>query len=86
MASAPDPPPERRRGARFWLPRAGPVLALLVAGGALQVLADGTLSIVGSGVIGVAFTLAIALVFLEVGLSEDRERERESAAGRRPRR
>jgi hypothetical protein len=83
MARRPDPP---GRPARFWLLRAGPVVALLVAGAVLVLAADGVVAIIGWGVIGIAFTVAVSLVFLEVGLSEDRERERESAAGRRPRR
>ncbi len=89
MARPPEPagPPDwPARDRRFWLLRAGPVVALFVVGAALVVLADGVAAIIGWGVIGVAFTVAVALVFLEVGLSEDRERERESAAGRRPRR
>jgi hypothetical protein len=86
MARPPAPQDEPWRDRRFWLTRAGPVVALLVVGALLALLADGAVAIVGWGVIGVAFTVAVALVFLEVGLSEDRERERESAAGRRPRR
>ena len=65
------------RDSRFWVRRAGPVLALVVVGALLVVLGDGIVSIVGGGVIGVAAVLAVALVFLEVGLSEDRERARE---------
>lgn len=37
-------------------------------------MADGTLRIVGWGVIATAVTVAISLVFLEVGYSEDRAR------------
>jgi hypothetical protein len=86
MAGSPDPPgpPDwPARDGRFWLLRAGPVVALLVVGAALVVLADGVVAIIGWGVIGVAFTVAVALAFLEVGFSEDRARERESAAARR---
>jgi hypothetical protein len=35
-----------------------------------------TVDIVGAGIIAVAFTVAVSLAFLEVGLSEDRARER----------
>jgi hypothetical protein len=86
MARPPTPPDEPWRERRYWVARAGPVVALLVAGALLALLADGAVAIVGWGLMGVAFTVAVALAFLEVGLSEDRERERESAAGRRPRR
>ena len=55
-------------------------IVMLVVGGI-----DTTLGIVGSGVIAAAFTIAIALVFLEVGLSEDRERTGDERADPRPR-
>ena len=44
-------------------------LAIVIAAG------DGDLLIIGSGVMGVGVTVFVALVFLEVGYSEDRERE-----------
>ena len=39
---------------------------------------EGTLRIIGGGVIAVAITVAVALVFLEIGYSEDRARARDS--------
>jgi hypothetical protein len=59
---------------------AGTVAAVIVGGTPGQVLA---LALIGVGVV-----LATSLVFLEVGLSEDRERAREQAGQerRRPRR
>jgi hypothetical protein len=53
----------------------GALLGALVGGGTGQILA---LVLVGLG-----FVLATGLVFLEVGLSEDREREREGQQSRR---
>jgi len=52
-------------------------LALVVAG-LVVVLAssDRTVEIVGWGVVCAGITVAIALAFLEVGYSEDRERSR----------
>jgi len=52
-------------------------VALLVAG-IVVVLAGSstTAGIVGGGLIAVAVTVAVSLAFLEVGLSEDRARER----------
>ena len=67
----------RAAAARFAVP-----VALALAGAALATVADGTLRIVGSGVIAIAVTVAISLVFLEVGYSEDRARARERT--RRP--
>jgi uncharacterized oligopeptide transporter (OPT) family protein len=52
-------------------------LVIAVAGIVVVVVTDGTARIVGWGVIAVAVTVAISLVFLEVGLSEDRERGRD---------
>ena len=52
------------------------VLALFVAG-AIPVLIGGeTLTVVGATIMGLALILATALVFYEIGLSEDRDRER----------
>jgi hypothetical protein len=39
---------------------------------------SGIAEIVGGGVVAVAVTIAVSLVFLEVGLSEDRERDERS--------
>jgi hypothetical protein len=52
-------------------------LVIAVVGIVVVVVTDGTARIVGSGVIAVAVVVAISLVFLEVGLSEDRERARD---------
>jgi uncharacterized oligopeptide transporter (OPT) family protein len=49
-------------------------LVIAVAGIVVVVVTDGTARIIGWGVIAVAVVVAISLVFLEVGLSEDRER------------
>jgi hypothetical protein len=52
-------------------------VALLVAGIAVVLAGSSTIvDIVGAGIIAVAFTVAVSLAFLEVGLSEDRARER----------
>lgn len=51
---------------------------LLIAGLVVVIAAGGaTGQIVGWGIVGVAATIAVSLVFLEVGYSEDRERARE---------
>ena len=52
---------------------AGAVCAALISGGPGQILA--------LALIGVGLVLATSLVFLEVGLSEDRERARERKPG-----
>ncbi len=54
--------------------------ALVIVAGAvcLAVLSDGTGEIVGSALIGAGLIIALGLAFFEVGLSEDRERARES--------
>jgi hypothetical protein len=52
-------------------------LVIAVTGIVVVVVTDGTARIVGWGVIAVAVTVAISLVFLEVGLSEDRDRARD---------
>jgi hypothetical protein len=52
-------------------------VALLVAGIVVVLAGSGTTAdIVGGGIIAVAVTVAVSLAFLEVGLSEDRARER----------
>jgi hypothetical protein len=68
----------RRRAARR------SILPLLVAvAGFVVVLIgkDGTLGIIGWAIVGVGITIAISLVFLEVGYSEDRAREAERRDG-----
>jgi membrane protein implicated in regulation of membrane protease activity len=65
----------------------GGAALVVVAGGVLALVAGGTaaeavsLSLLSLGMIAI-----VSLVFLEVGLSEDRERERERAAAREGRR
>ena len=54
---------------------AGALCAALIAGEPGQLL--------GLGLIGTGAVLATGLVFLEVGLSEDRERAREAALAKR---
>jgi uncharacterized cupredoxin-like copper-binding protein len=52
-------------------------VALLVAGIAVVVAGTGdVVDIIGGAIIAIAATVAISLAFLEVGLSEDRARER----------
>jgi uncharacterized oligopeptide transporter (OPT) family protein len=64
-----------RRAARrrFVLPLVIAVIGIVVA-----LVTSGVAEIIGWGLVAVALTIAISLVFLEVGLSEDREREREA--------
>jgi hypothetical protein len=57
-------------------------LVLAVAGVLLVALTTGTARIIGWGVIAAAITVAISLVFLEVGYSEDRARAREARTRR----
>ena len=52
-------------------------------GAVLAAVGDGWVDIAGVVIGGVGATLAVVFVFLEVGLSEDRERAREQE--RRPR-
>jgi len=71
-----EPPPDsawRRAAARRF---AAPLL-IAVAGIVLVAAGADTVRIIGWGVIGVAVTVAISLVFLEIGYSEDRARARE---------
>jgi hypothetical protein len=61
----------------------GAAALLVLAGGAGAVIFSGTLGqLLAMALIGVGFVLATSLVFLEVGLSEDRERARERARQR----
>jgi hypothetical protein len=57
-------------------------LVILAAGIVVVAVGDGTARDIGWGIIAVALTVAVSLVFLEVGLSEDRERAREQRARR----
>jgi hypothetical protein len=66
-----------------WMRRAArrSILPLVVAvAGFVMVLIwhDDTLGLIGWGIVGLGVTIAISLVFLEVGYSEDRERAREA--------
>jgi hypothetical protein len=63
----------RAAARRFVVP-----LAIALAGLVLILATSGIAEIVGGGVVAVAVTIAVSLVFLEVGLSEDRERDERS--------
>lgn len=75
MGSDPD---DRAALRRARLRRAAPVLALAVAGGIVLAVAGNstTLNAIALFVLGVAVVLAVSLVFLEIGLGEDRDRAR----------
>jgi hypothetical protein len=66
--------PDWRRAAarRFALP-----LLIAVAGIVVVAVASGTTRAIGWGVVALAITVAMSLVFLEIGYSEDRARARE---------
>jgi xanthosine utilization system XapX-like protein len=66
----------RRAAAR----RAMLPVAIALIGIVGVIAGEGMLRIVAWGVIGVAVTVATALVFLEIGYSEDRGRTRDSAS------
>lgn len=70
----------RRAGPRWWQRGAGLrfliPMAVAVAGILVVVLGSGTLRVIGWGVVAVAITLAISLVFLEIGYGEERARAR----------
>jgi hypothetical protein len=70
-------PSWRRAAAR----RFAVAAAIAAAGIVVIVASSGTGRIIGWGVLGVGLVVAISLVFLEIGYSEDRERARD--AGRR---
>ena len=65
----------RAAALRFLVP-----LVIAAAGIVLIAADDRTVSAIGWGVFGVAITVAISLVFLEIGYSEDRDRSRERRA------
>lgn len=74
-----------RRRARIAL--YGSTALLIIAGvGCVAAFAGGTVQFVGFLLIGAGLIIAMGLVFLEVGLSEDRERarEREATIGKLP--
>ena len=60
-------------------------LLIAVAGFVVVILGDGTTRAVGWGIVAIAITVAVSLVFLEVGLSEDRDRAEEDRADGAPR-
>jgi hypothetical protein len=62
----------RAAARRFAVP-----VVVAAAGVALVVLAAGTTRIIGWGLVALAITLSVSLLFLEVGYSEDRARARE---------
>lgn len=68
---------------RAALRRAIAPLVLLVVGIVLVAGFDGFVEYVGWAVVGIGAVVAVSLVFLEVGYSEDRERAREARAARR---
>lgn len=73
---------------RFRVLYFGSAALLVIAGIAGAIAFTGTFGqVLALVLIGLGFVLAVGLVFLEVGLSEDREREREAQkradAGRR---
>lgn len=72
----PDEPIDWRRRAA----RRSVVPLLIATAGFVVVLIgrDETLGLIGWGIVGAAVAVAIALVFLEVGYSEDRERAAEA--------
>jgi hypothetical protein len=61
----------RAAALRFLVP-----LVIALVGTAIVLSTDGNAEVIGWGVIGVAVAVALSLVFLEVGYSEDRDRER----------
>ena len=64
------------------------VAPLVIAAAAIVVIvaAEWWVQVIGWGLLAAALALAISLVFLEVGYSEDRARDRERRAGRQPQR
>lgn len=71
------PPPSDSTWKRAAAIRGAAVAVLAIAGLVLAFAADGTASDVGYTVFGIAFVLALSLLFLEVGYGEDRARARE---------
>jgi predicted outer membrane lipoprotein len=78
----PDAPAVRRAAARRF------VAPLVIAATAIVVIvaAEGAVQLIGWGLLAAAFAVATSLVFLEVGYSEDRARDRERRAAPRRRR
>ena len=83
MADMPEP--EQINWARRAARRAVLPLVVAVIGFVIVLIGeDGTLGIIGWGVVGAGITVAIGLVFLEVGYSEDRERAAEAERRKGP--
>jgi hypothetical protein len=68
-AGSPRPEWQRRAIRRFAL-----AFGLMVAGWVTVAAFDGDVAAIGWGIAGLGMTLATIFVFLEVGLSEDRDR------------
>jgi hypothetical protein len=71
----------RAAARRFTVP-----LVIAAVGIVLIAAADGTARIIGWGVLAVAISVTISLVFLEIGYSEDRARARDARDRSLPRR
>ena len=85
--SIPTPSYRRHMPRRTRIVAFGSAAGLAVAGGLCGALIDGvTGQALAIGLIAVGLGGALLLVFLEVGLSEDKERAREERARRRGRR
>lgn len=77
--------PERIDWKRRALRRAlWPMLIALAGFVVVLIGKDDTLGIIGWAIVGAAVTVAIGLVFLEVGYSEDRERAAEAERHKGP--
>jgi hypothetical protein len=70
-SAARDGRPEWQRRA---IRRFAVALVLIVAGLILVAASDGDMAAIGWGIAGLGMTLATIFVFLEIGLSEDRDR------------
>lgn len=70
FAVQPHPP----HASRALAPGLAIVLVVALAGTVLVLATDGTAHTIGWGIVAIAAVIAVALAFLEVGLSEDRER------------
>jgi hypothetical protein len=57
---------------------------VVIAGSVVFVATGGTVRIIGLGMVALGLTLALSLVFLEVGYSEDRVRREDRRRGPRP--
>jgi len=77
-----DEPAGHTRWRRAAARRALLPAAIALIGVVGVIAGEGSLRIVAWGAIGVAITVATALVFLEVGYSEDRARDRSGPHGR----